>query len=81
MQWRKKGNDLALDYRPFQMNTASAARTLMSDKASYLSHLRRAFLLRAHPDRFRSHPESLRKVQAAAIGAFQVRRMAYIYYL
>eukprot|EP00554_Chaetoceros_debilis_P014807 CAMPEP_0194119162 /NCGR_PEP_ID=MMETSP0150-20130528/38268_1 /TAXON_ID=122233 /ORGANISM="Chaetoceros debilis, Strain MM31A-1" /LENGTH=351 /DNA_ID=CAMNT_0038810775 /DNA_START=24 /DNA_END=1076 /DNA_ORIENTATION=- len=61
------------------MNTASAARTTqrvlsaVSDKSSYLSHVRRAFLLRAHPDRFRSHPESFRKVQAAAIGAFQDR--------
>ncbi len=54
-------------------NLANISSTIC--RSSYLSHLRRAFLLRAHPDRFRSHPNSsqLRKVQAEAIQAFQDR--------
>jgi hypothetical protein len=46
----------------------------MTTRATYLSHLRRAFLLRVHPDRFRMHPsETLRKNQASAIQALQER--------
>lgn len=46
----------------------------MTTRAAYMSHLRRAFLLRVHPDRFRMHPsESLRKNQASAIQALQER--------
>lgn len=45
----------------------------LTKRTAYISHLRRAFLLRAHPDRFRSQPDSVRKIQAEAIQAFQVR--------
>ena len=47
--------------------------SLAAKRVKYVSHIRRAFLLRAHPDRFRSHPASLRKVQAEAIQSFQER--------
>jgi hypothetical protein len=46
---------------------------LAAKRIKYVSHIRRAFLLRAHPDRFRSHPASLRKIQAEAIQSFQER--------
>jgi hypothetical protein len=52
---------------------ATELASLAAKRIKYLGHIRRAFLLRAHPDRFRSHPASLRKVQAEAIQSFQER--------
>ena len=46
---------------------------LAAKRINYVKYIRRAFLLRAHPDRFRSYPASLRKVQAEAIQSFQER--------
>lgn len=55
----------------------------MTTPASYLSHIRRAFFLRVHPDRFRTHPDSVRKKQATAIQALQERIAApdFIFYI
>ena len=39
-------------------------RGFLAGKSSYVSRLRRAFLLQVHPDRFRSHSEIVRKQQA-----------------
>jgi Domain of unknown function (DUF4461) len=39
----------------------------------YLSHVRRAFLLRVHPDRFRNHPASVRSQQASLVQALSNR--------
>lgn len=49
---------------------AASAALLRSD---YVSRLRRAFLLRAHPDRFRSHPPSVRRRQAELVQAIGER--------
>ncbi len=40
---------------------------LASKRSDYVANLRRAFLLRVHPDRFRSHSENIKKIQAEAI--------------
>lgn len=46
------------------MNKAGANRVSLS---VYISRLRRAFLLRVHPDRFRSRSEEVRKEQAKLV--------------
>jgi hypothetical protein len=40
-------------------------------RSVYVAHLRRAFLLRAHPDRFRRQDESIRQQQSVLL---QVRQ-------
>jgi len=53
---------------------ANAARNNSSiSRATYVSRLRRAFLLRAHPDRFRQRSQSVRKKQADLIQAISER--------
>ncbi|KAL3816812.1 hypothetical protein ACHAXA_008675 [Cyclostephanos tholiformis] len=42
-------------------------------KSSYVSRLRRAFLLHVHPDRFRNHNETVRKQQATLVQALSDR--------
>src|SRR3569623_229929 len=42
-------------------------------RSVYLSHLRRAFLLRVHPDRFRNHSASVRSQQATLVQALSNR--------
>jgi len=44
-----------------------------SSRSAYLSRLRRAFLLRVHPDRFRQHPHQVRQRQAALVKALTDR--------
>ena len=39
----------------------------MSSRLKYVSHLRKAFLLRVHPDRFRSLSPSIQKNQADVV--------------
>lgn len=46
------------------MNPPSANKVPLS---VYISRLRRAFLLRVHPDRFRSRSEQVRKQQATLV--------------
>ena len=48
------------------MNAASAAANTVP-LSVYISRLRRAFLLRVHPDRFRSQSEKVRKEQATLV--------------
>jgi hypothetical protein len=45
----------------------------MATRSVYVSRLRRAFLLRAHPDRFRSHSPQIRKQQSGLIQAISDR--------
>mmetsp|Transcript_12712 Transcript_12712/g.24051 ORF Transcript_12712/g.24051 Transcript_12712/m.24051 type:complete len:81 (-) Transcript_12712:20-262(-) len=42
-------------------------------RSGYVSRLRRAFLLRVHPDRFRAQPASVRKDQATLVQALSDR--------
>lgn len=58
------------------MATATSLAASASNRTAYVSRLRRAFLLRAHPDRFRSHSQSLRKGQAKLIQALSERLVA-----
>ena len=46
-------------------------------KSVYVSHLRRAFLLRAHPDRFRKHSHEIVKDQASIVQALAVSKYVY----
>ena len=46
------------------MNATAAKKAPLS---VYISRLRRAFLLRVHPDRFRSRSEQVRKHQATLV--------------
>jgi hypothetical protein len=46
------------------MNTAAVNKVPIS---VYISRLRRAFLLRVHPDRFRSRSDTVRKEQATLV--------------
>ena len=41
--------------------------------SKYIQRLRRAFLLKVHPDRFRRHPEEVRKQQAILIQSLSDR--------
>lgn len=45
----------------------------MASRSVYVSRVRRAFFLRAHPDRFRSHAPQIRKQQAGLIQAVSER--------
>ena len=45
----------------------------MSSRSLYISRIRRAFLLRVHPDRFRSHNSQIRKQQAGLVQAISNR--------
>lgn len=53
----------------FASISPSSLAAAASARSAYLSRLRRAFLLRAHPDRFRSHPDSVRRRQAELVQA------------
>ena len=45
----------------------------ITNKTAYISRLRKAFLLRVHPDRFRTYPETTRKKQAELVQAINAR--------
>lgn len=47
-----------------------------STRSGYISYIRRAFLLRAHPDRYRKHSQNVVKEQAAIIQALADRLAA-----
>ena len=51
---------------------AAGAAALLA-RSVYVSQLRRAFLLRVHPDRFRTHPAAVRSQQAALVQALSNR--------
>lgn len=53
--------------------TAATAATPPVNPSLYVSRLRRAFLLRAHPDRFRSYPRDVRRQQANLVHAISER--------
>jgi uncharacterized protein YejL (UPF0352 family) len=53
-------------------SSSSSASSFLS-RSVYLSHVRRAFLLRVHPDRFRNHPASVRSQQASLVQALSNR--------
>lgn len=46
---------------------------MLMSRSVYLSRLRRAFLLRVHPDRFRNHPSTVRSDQASVVKALMDR--------
>jgi Domain of unknown function (DUF4461) len=52
--------------------TSSSSSSFLS-RSVYLSHVRRAFLLRVHPDRFRNHPTAIRSQQASLVQALSNR--------
>mmetsp|Transcript_25386 Transcript_25386/g.37961 ORF Transcript_25386/g.37961 Transcript_25386/m.37961 type:complete len:534 (-) Transcript_25386:793-2394(-) len=58
-----------------QMSAAVAAAAT-SSRSGYISYLRRAFLLRAHPDRYRKHSQDVVKGQAAIVQALAERLAA-----
>ena len=47
--------------------------SMRQSQSKYISHLRKAFLLRVHPDRFRLHSEEVRKKQADIVQAIGSR--------
>jgi Domain of unknown function (DUF4461) len=53
--------------------TIQSSFVLMSSRSLYISRIRRAFLLRVHPDRFRSHNSQIRKQQAGLVQAISNR--------
>ena len=46
--------------------------------AVYLEQIRRAFLLRAHPDRFLAHPSNIKHQQSQLIQALTVREKSLL---
>ena len=49
------------------------ADAAIASRSLYVSRLRKAFLLRVHPDRFRSQPDIVRKEQASLVQALSDR--------
>lgn len=65
-----------LDLTPFlplysifnhQNQTSATIMTTPNNTSRYISRLRRAFLLRVHPDRFRAQSEHVRREQAVLV--------------
>jgi len=55
------------------IRTGGSGSTNTHKRSSYVSNLRRAFLLRAHPDRFRRHSQTIRKAQGDLISSISER--------